>query len=82
MLNSAEIASMRAQQALALPDTVVIQRATSVRDDAGGSTLSWATLATVAGRLSVENRISREAPAGEFRGLVEVALPLRRFRAR
>jgi len=74
MLSSAELTAMRAQQALALPDTVVIQRRTLASDGAGGSVETWATLATVAGGVGVENRISREAPAG---GRLAVVTPYR-----
>lgn len=64
MLSSAEITAMRAQQFLALPDSVVIQRRTLAADGAGGQTETWTTLATVAGRLSVETRVGRETPTG------------------
>ena len=63
MLNTAQITALRAQQALALPDTVVIQRRTLASDGAGGPTETWAALATVAGRLSADNRAAREAAA-------------------
>lgn len=64
MLSTPEIAALRAQQTLAMPDTVTIQRPTRVEDGAGGVTDTWATVATVKGRLSVDMRQGREGQAG------------------
>lgn len=64
MLSTPELAAMRAQQALAMPDTVTIQRPARVDDGAGGQTETWSTVATVGGRLSVETRQVREGQAG------------------
>lgn len=51
MLTSAEIAQARADLALMLVDSVAIRRRTVLSDGAGGTTDTWSTLATVAGKL-------------------------------
>lgn len=58
LLSSAQITSMRTTADLALPDTVVISRRTTASDGAGGWTETWATSATVAGRLMPKYQIS------------------------
>ena len=45
MLTAAQVASMRATQKRALPQTCTIQRLTSVSDGGGGRTESWADIA-------------------------------------
>ena len=53
MLSPAELAAMRATAGVdALPGTATISRATVAPDGMGGQTQTWATVATVASRLS------------------------------
>lgn len=52
MLTTGELTAMRATVDTALPDTIEVQRATRTADGAGGLTEVWATIATVAGRIS------------------------------
>lgn len=52
MLPAGEITGMRATVNSALPDAIEVQRATRSADGAGGQTEVWATIATVAGRIS------------------------------
>jgi SPP1 family predicted phage head-tail adaptor len=59
MLTTAEITAMRATADTALPDVATVQRATTVSDGGGGTTTSWADVATVACRI---------APAGGGEG--------------
>jgi SPP1 family predicted phage head-tail adaptor len=59
MLTTAEITAMRATADTALPDLATVQRATTVSDGGGGTTTSWADVATVACRI---------APAGGGEG--------------
>lgn len=58
LLSPAQITAMRTTADLALPDTVVISRRTVSSDGAGGWNESWATAATVAGRLMPRYQIS------------------------
>jgi len=58
LLSSAQITAMRTTADLALPDTVVISRRTVASDGAGGWSETWATAATVAGRLMPKYQIS------------------------
>jgi SPP1 family predicted phage head-tail adaptor len=59
MLTAGDIAGMRATADTALPDVATVQRATTVSDGGGGTTTSWADVATVACRI---------APAGGGEG--------------
>lgn len=52
MLSTSDIAAMRTALTASMPDSVAISRATSVSDGYGGLTETWATVATVAGRVS------------------------------
>jgi head-tail adaptor len=52
MINAADLASMTAQLTASMPDTVLVQRKTLTSDAMGGQTVAWATVATVAGRVS------------------------------
>lgn len=52
MISADALSGMRATAELALPDTCQVQRATKASDGAGGFTEVWATVATVACRLS------------------------------
>lgn len=53
LLSDADIASMRATLERTLPDSAVIKRDTQVPDGAGGYTVTTATVATVACRVSM-----------------------------
>lgn len=65
LLSTAEIASMRATQALAWPDTCTISRATVASDGMGGQTETWSTVATVACRLGVSGTRPNEGETGD-----------------
>jgi len=65
MLSSAEVASMRATQALAWPDTCTISRATVASDGMGGETSTWSTVATVACRLGASGTRPNEGETSE-----------------
>jgi len=52
MMPPGELASIRRAADRMLPDTCVIQRVTRTPDGAGGSTETWATVATMACRVS------------------------------
>lgn len=52
MLSTSDLTAMRATLAGSMPDSVAISRVTSVSDGYGGGTETWATAATVAGRVS------------------------------
>ncbi len=60
MLTDAEITSMRASVAQALPDDVTIQAVTRTVDAAGGWSEVWSTSGSAKGRLASEARFSRE----------------------
>lgn len=55
ILSAAELACMRSAFNSLLPDTCTVSRYTVVSDNAGGQTQTWATVATVACRLSTRN---------------------------
>ena len=71
LLSSAQITSMRTTADLALPDTVVISRRTTASDGAGGWSETWATSATVAGRLMPKYQIS--GTEGQAAGQIQAA---------
>lgn len=52
LLDDATLAGLRAIAATALPDTAQVQRLTQVVDDIGGTTDTYATVSTVACRVS------------------------------
>ena len=58
LLSAAEIASMRATQATAWPDSVIVIRASGTVDGMGGYTQGTAAIGTVAGRIMPMNSIS------------------------
>ncbi len=60
MITTDELASMRATLTASLPDSCAIQRVSQVSDGAGGYTESWATVATVACRVSPSGRQPEE----------------------
>ena len=73
LLSSAQITAMRATADLALPDTVVISRRTVASDGAGGWSETWATAATVAGRLQPKYQISgsENVAAGQIQAVAQ-----------
>lgn len=52
LISTADVVSMRALANQALWDTATIQRATATTDGGGGTTSTWATVATVACRIA------------------------------
>lgn len=65
MLTDDEITAMRATVDGALPETgVLVKRSTPAADGMGGSTLTWATVATVTCRIS-PNTTREEELAGD-----------------
>jgi head-tail adaptor len=68
MLTAADIASLRAAQEAALPETVTISRLTLADNGAGGFSESWATAATVSGRIGPYNRQASESIVAERLG--------------
>lgn len=64
MMSAAELAKLRADlEDVALPDTCVLQLATSVSDGQGGFTDTWAAAGTVACRL--DNLSGSRKPIGQ-----------------
>lgn len=57
MISAAELAAMQAQQNLAMPGTVIIQRMTATTDGMGGYTETWAAVGTVTGRISAQSGV-------------------------
>jgi len=55
MLTATDLAAMQSTQNLAMPGTVVIQRATLTSDGMGGYTEAWAAVGTVTGRIYPQN---------------------------
>lgn len=62
MLTAAEIADMRSTVEDALPDTALVSRRTLTPDGYGGASDSWATVATVACRVSPDAFAGGERP--------------------
>ncbi len=60
MLTERELEQMRTQQDKALPETVYIQRLTRVMNDTGGWSETWATVATVKGRIGPSGKEAEE----------------------
>jgi SPP1 family predicted phage head-tail adaptor len=60
MLTDADLTSMRATAAQALPGTAVIQTRSFTDDGGGGGTLAWSNAGTVACRLAPLNGSERE----------------------
>lgn len=60
MLTDAELDSMRADAALALPGTAVIQRETFTDDGGGGGTAGWTAAGTVDCRIAPISGSERE----------------------
>ena len=52
MISLAELQAMQATATSAMDESITIQRATPTSDGAGGSSLAWATVATVNGNLA------------------------------
>lgn len=65
MISAADLASMRSAMDQSLPDSCDVVRATIASDGAGGETTGWASVATVACRVS---------PATGREGLIAAAL--------
>ncbi len=70
MLTTAEITAMRATSDTALPDVATVQRATTVSDGGGGTTTSWADVATVACRIAPTGGASRGGETGVTGGRI------------
>lgn len=71
MLTAAELTSMRATAATALPETGTVQRATRTADGMGGFSEVRATVATVACRVApMGNQPQEETIAARLQGLV------------
>lgn len=60
MISASDLVHMRIELEKSLPDSCQIQRATKVSDGAGGSTETWATVATVACRIGPTGRQPEE----------------------
>lgn len=52
LLDTSTLTDMRAAQAEAMPETVLVKRLTNTTDSQGGYTRTWATNATTTGRIS------------------------------
>ncbi len=77
MLSATQITSMRATEALALPDTATISRVARASDGAGGWTETWSTVASgVACRLMSTQGLAEGPAAGTQQAAADWALTL------
>lgn len=65
MLSTADLDAMRSTLNQSLPDTAQVQRVTRTSDGMGGFTETWATVATVACRVSPSGNTPTEQVAAE-----------------
>lgn len=70
-ITAAELVCLREGITASWPDTVHITRATRTSDNAGGFTTSWATVATVAGKVQPDLTQPAEPVAGDRQSSVQ-----------
>lgn len=68
--NSTQLASYRAIDEMAMPDTGIIKRKSSTADGKGGQIITWATVATVKCRLATTRAQSADGATGDRLGNV------------